>query len=110
MLRKKASIQEHQAAAEKQLADRMQLLQSEGLTEREIQRDAKIRHFKGKIRQTVHQLAAITKLEKQMVLKAEIKAEKMASPKTAAPKKRHSTSPEKKKVKKERRIAVETDA
>ena len=109
MLKKKAYIQEHQAKSEKQLAERLQTLQTEGMTDKEIQRDAKIRHFKGKIRQTKRQLAGIDAIEKQMARKAEIKAEKLASPKVAAPKKKHTASPEKKKVKKERKAVVEAE-
>ena len=109
MLRKKPYVQEHKTTAEKQLAERVQTLQSEGVTEPTIRRDARVRHFKGKIRQATQQLAGIAELEKQMAHKAEIKAEKMALPKTEPPKKQHSANPEKKKVKKERNVAVEAD-
>lgn len=109
MMRKKPYIQEHKTTAEKQLAERVQTLQAEGVTEGTIRRDTQVRHYRGKIRQATQQLAGIAELEKQMAHKAEIKAEKMALPKTEPPKKRHSANPEMKKIKKERKVVVETD-
>lgn len=109
MLKKKPYIEEHKRTAEKQLAERVAALQSKGKAERDIQRDAAVRHFRGKIRQAAYRLAEIADVERQMARKAEIKAEKLAQPKVEPPKKRHSADPGKKKVKKERKPAAEAE-
>ena len=82
------------------------MLKSKGMTEKQLQRDAKVRHFKGKIRQAKSQLAGIAELEQLIARKAEIKAEKLAAPKTSQPKKRHVPDPAIKKAKKEKKISV----
>jgi hypothetical protein len=105
MLRKKPYIEDRKTVTEKQLLGRMETLKSTGMTETQIQRDAQVRHFKGKIRQAKHQLAGILELENQISRKKEIKAEKLAAPKVAPPKKRHAQDPVKKKAKREKQIA-----
>ncbi len=107
MLKRKPYVEDHQAAAANQLAARVESLKSEGMTEAQIQRDARVRHFKGKLRQARNQLAGIAELEKLIARKAEIKAEKLAAPKTSPPKKQVAPDPVKKKAKKEKKIAAE---
>jgi hypothetical protein len=106
MLRKKPYTEEHETVATKHLAARVEALKSKGMTETQIQRDTKVRHFKGKIRQAKHQLAGIVDLEKLIARKAEIKAEKLAAQKTSQPQKQHAPDPAKKKAKKEQKIAA----
>ncbi|MCB2147680.1 MAG: hypothetical protein KQI81_14480 [Deltaproteobacteria bacterium] len=105
MLKKKPYIEERKTVTEEQLLGRVETLKSIGMTESQIQRDAQVRHFKGKIRQAKHQLAGILELESQIARKKEIKAEKLAAPKVAPPKKRHAQDPVKKKAKREKQIA-----
>ena len=105
MLRKKPYIEERKTVTEKKLLGRMETLKSVGMTEIQIQRDAQVRHLKGKIRQAKHQLAGISELENQITRMEEIKAEKLAAPKTAPPKKRPAQDPVKKKAKREKQIA-----
>jgi hypothetical protein len=76
------------------------------MTEVQIQRDARARHFKGEIRRAKYRLACIAKLEEQMDRKAELKAEKLAAPKVNTPKKRHAPDPIKKKARMDRKLAV----
>jgi len=106
MLRKKPYIEGRKTLTEKQLMGRVETLKSIGMTETQIQRDAQVKHFKGKIRQANHQLAGISELEKLITRKEEIKAEKLAAPKAALPKKRHAQDPVKKKAKREKQIAT----
>jgi hypothetical protein len=103
MLRKKPYAEQHKTAAEKQLAVQEETLKSQGMNDKQIQRDAKVRHFKGKIRQAKHQLAGIAELEELIARKAEIKAEKLAVQKVSQPKKRHAPDPANKKAKKEKK-------
>lgn len=106
MLRKKPYTEEHKATAEKQLAAHVETLKSKGMTEAQIQRNATVKHIKGKIRQVKRQLAGIAKLETEIARSAEIKAEKRAATKTVAPKKKHAPDPAKKKAKKEKPLAA----
>ncbi|MFH1981618.1 MAG: hypothetical protein ABIL58_07235 [Pseudomonadota bacterium] len=106
MLRKKTYIEEHKTVAEKQLAVIVETLKAQGMTSAQILRDAKVRHFKGKIRQAKNQLGGIAELEKQIAHAAEIKAEKLAAPKEKQPKKKQAPDPVKKKAKKEKAAAA----
>lgn len=111
MLKKKPDIERHKKDAEAQMAARVGLLQAEGMSDAQIQRDAKVRHFKGKIRQTRYQLTEIVKLEKMLAQRAEAKAEKRSERKPDQPKKKAKPDPAKKKAKQERKMAVtEADA
>ena len=110
MLRKKEYIEKDRSRFEKNLATRLETLQSEGLADKQIQRDTIVRHFKGEIRRAKCRLAAIEELEELMARKAQIKAEKLAAPKVDPPKKRHAPDPVKKKARMERKLAtVKTD-
>jgi hypothetical protein len=109
MLKRKPYAQEHKATAEKELAAYLETLKSEGMTEAQILRNATVKHIKGKIRQSMHQLTAIEALENQIARKAEVKAEKQAAPKINPPKKKHAPDPLKKKVKKEKPVAAPED-
>jgi hypothetical protein len=106
MLRRKPYVERHKTIAENQLALQEEMLKSKGMTETQIQRDSRIRHFKGKIRQAKHQLAGITELEGLIAHKAEIKIEKQALQKVSQPKKRHTADPATKKAKKEIKTAA----
>lgn len=109
MLKEKPYIELRKAVAEKRLALRMETLQSQGASEKQIQRDTKVRHFKGKIRQAQHQLADITELERLIARKAEIKTEKRAAGKAQHPHEQHAPNPDKRKAKRERKIAAEVE-
>ena len=106
MLRKKPYAEQHKAIAIKQLAVQAETLKSKGMTEAQIQRDARVRHFKGKIRQANHQLAGITELENLIARKAEIKTEKLVLQKVSQPKKRQAPDPATKKAKKEKKMTA----
>ena len=103
MLNKKAAIARHQKEAEEQLAAREGALRAEGVSAPQMQRDAVVRHFKGKIRQAKYQMAQIVKLERSIVQRAEAKSAKRAAKKTEPPKKKHPADPAKKKAKQERK-------
>jgi hypothetical protein len=106
MLRKKEYIEQNRSRFEKNLATRLTALQSEGLTDMQIQRDPIVRHFRGEIRRSKCRLASIAQVEGLMARKAEIKAEKLAAPKVDQPRKRHAADPEKKKARMERKLAA----
>lgn len=59
MLSKKPAIERHRSDADARLAARIDALKAEGMTEALIQRDAVVRHCRGKIRQARCQLARI---------------------------------------------------
>jgi hypothetical protein len=101
MLRKKPYIEDRKTNTEKQLLTRLESLKSTGMTEKQIQRDPQVKHFKGKIRQAMHQLTGIAELEKMIASREELKAEKLAAPKTDHPKKQKTQEPAKKAAKKE---------
>jgi hypothetical protein len=113
MLNRKPYIENHKQLAESKLAARLEILKTKGISAVQIQRDTTVKHFKAEIRKANYQLANIAKLESQIALQAEIKAKKLAAPKVEPPKhKRASSDPEKKRVKKEKKIAaaaVETE-
>jgi hypothetical protein len=106
MLNKKAYIENHRKLAEKKLSARLEMLKSKGMTELQIQRDAKVKHFKAEVRKARHQLAGIADLEAQIVRKAEIKAEKLAAPRQDHPKHKRAADPAKKRVKREKKLAA----
>ncbi len=106
MLRKKPYIEQHKTTAEKHLALQAEMLKSKGMTEKQIQRDSRVRHLKGKIRQAAHQLSGIAELEEMIARKAEIKIEKQAHQKERQPKKRHTADPATKKAKKDKKMAA----
>jgi hypothetical protein len=106
MLNKKPHIENHRNLAESKLFARLEILKSKGKTAVQIQRDAKVKHHKAKIRKARNQLANIAKLESQIAQKAEIKAKKLAAPKTDHPKPKQSApDPMKKRAKKEKKPA-----
>ena len=106
MLNKKSAIARHQKEAEEQLAARVDTLHAEGMSAPKIQRDAVVRHFKGKIRQAKYQLAQIGKLEKSILQREEAKATKLNAKKTEPPKKKQPPDPAKKKARQERKVAL----
>ncbi len=109
MLNKKPYIENHRKLAESKLFARLEFLKSKGMTAVQIQRDAKVKHHKAKIRQAKYQLATIAKLESQIARKAETKAKKLAAAKTDHPKPKQSEpDPAKKRPKKEKKPADAT--
>lgn len=106
MLKRKPYVEQHKTTAEKQLVLQEDMLKSKGMTETQIQRDSRVRHLKGKIRQAKHQLTGIAELEEMITRKAEIKIEKQAFQKASQPKKRHTADPASKKAKKDKKIAA----
>jgi hypothetical protein len=106
MLRKKPYIEGRKTITEKQLLERVETLQSAGMTDKQIERDTQVKHFKGKIRQAGHQLTGILELEKLIAHKEEIKAQKRAVPEMTPPRKRHPKDPAKKKERRERKMAT----
>lgn len=103
MLRRKPYVEQHKTTAENQLAVHEETLKSMGMTEKQILRDSRVRHIKGKIRQAKQQLTGIAELEALIARKAEIKLEKQALEKENQPKKRRAPEPEVKKAKKEKK-------
>ena len=112
MLNRKPTIERHQKAAEKKLAARLEKLTSKGMTDRQIKRDPKLRHFEAQVRKAKLQLAGIVKLEAQIAKKAEIRAQKAATPKTdeAKPKKSSAESKNKKARREKKAAAVAVEA
>jgi hypothetical protein len=109
MLNKKPHFENHKNLAESKLAARLKILKSKGLTEIQIQRDNNVKHYRAEIRKARYQLADIAKLESEIARKAEIKAEKLAAPRTDHPKpKRSASDPEKKKAKSEKKRTAAT--
>ena len=109
MLTKKPHIESHKRLAESRLAARLEILKSKGISAVQIQRDTAVKHFKAEIRKAKYQLADIAELELQIAQKADIKAKKLAAPKVEPPRhKRASSNPEKKRAKKEKKIAAAT--
>jgi len=109
MLNKKPHIENHKNLAESKLAARLEILKSRGMTAVQVQRDATVKHFKAEIRKARYRLADITTLESEIARRAEIKAKKLAAPKADHPKhKRSDSDPEKKRVKKEKKVAAAT--
>jgi hypothetical protein len=113
MLNRKPYVENHKNIAESKLAARLEILKSKGMTAEQIKRDASVKHFRAEMRQARNQLADIAKLESQIAQKAEIKAKKLAAPTVEPPKhKRADSDPEKKRAKKEKKVAaakVETE-
>jgi hypothetical protein len=109
MPNKKPYIENHKALAAKRLSARVEILKSKGMTAEQIQRDPKVKHYRADLRQANRQLADIAALESLNVQRAEIKAQKLAAPKTGHPKhKRSPSDPAKKKAKRERKLVAET--
>ena len=109
MLNKKPYIENHKNLAESKLATRLEILKSRGMTPVQIQRDATVKHFRAEIRKARYQLADIATLESQIAQRAEIKAKKLAAPKTDPPRhKRSDSDPQKKRAKKEKQLAAAT--
>lgn len=107
MLNKKPHFENHKTLAVSKLAARLEFLKSRGIADLQIRKDPKVKHYRAAIRKAQYQLADIAKLESQIVLKAEIKAAKLAAPKTDHPKpKRSASDPEKKKAKREKKLAA----
>ena len=110
MLKRKPYIEKHKKAAETELQYRLQILKSKGMSETQIQRDAKIKHYKAEIRQANHQLAEIGQMEASIRQKAELKARKSAELKNDHPKsKRSAPMTGKKWLKREKKLAVEAE-
>jgi hypothetical protein len=110
MLRKKPHIRSHLETARNQLSERIAALAARGMTDTQIQRDSKVKHYKGEMRQARHQLAVIAGIESRNAEKAEIKARKKDAAQTEPPRRKRGV-PETagKKTKKEKKAAaVET--
>ena len=110
MLSKKRSIENHKQEAEKLLTERTTALQTQGVDAARIQRDARVRHLKGRLRQAKHQLADIAALEAMLAQRAEKKAAKLAAPKVDPPKKRSAPNPAKREARQARRKAADETA
>jgi len=109
MLNRKPYVENHKNLAESKLVARLEFLKSKGMTAVQIQRDATVKHIKAKMRKARNQLADIAKLESQIAQKAEIKAQKLAAPKTDPPKHKRSVSdPEKKRAQRAKKLAAAT--
>lgn len=107
MLNKKPYIENHKSQAESKLKLRLQFLKSEGMTALQIKRDPQVKHYKAEIRKAKYQLTDIAKLESQIAQKAELKANKLAAPKTDQPKhERSAPDPMKKRAKREKKLAA----
>jgi hypothetical protein len=107
MLNKKPYIENHKHLAESNLAARLELLKSQGKTAVQIKRDPTVRHFRAEARTARNRLADIAKLESQIARQAEVKAQKLAAPKADHPKgKRSGLDPEKKRAKREKKLAA----
>ena len=107
MLNRKPYVENHKNLAESKLVARLEFLKSKGITAVQIQRDATVKHIKAEIRKARNQLADIAKLESQIAQKAEIKAQKLAAPKTDHPQHKRSVSdPEKKRAQREKKPAA----
>ena len=110
MLNKKPYIEDHKKTAEIRLSARVEVLKAKGMTPVEIQKDSKVKHFRAEIRKARYQLEGIATLESQIAQQAEIKAKKLAAPKIDHPNhKRSVPNPEKKRAKKERKLAAAAD-
>ena len=112
MLKQKPAIERHKRDAEAQLAERVETLRAKGMEDARIQRDATVRHLKGKIRQARYQLAEIVALEALIVRKQEAKAARLSNRQIDQPRKKRPADPAKKKARQERKqvIAEETTA
>ena len=110
MLRKKPHILSHLETARNQLSERIAALAARGMTDTQIQRDSKVKHYKGEMRQARHQLAVIAGIESRNAEKTEIKTRKKDAAQTELPRrKRGVPEPAGKKAKKEKKAAaVET--
>ena len=107
MLSKKPHFENHKTQAGSMLAARLEILKSKGISDLQIKKDAKVKHYRAEIRKARSQLADIAKLEAQIVQKAETKAAKLAAPKIDHAKpKRSSSDQEKKRAKRERKHAA----
>ena len=109
MLNRKLHIENHKNAAESKLAARLELLKSKGMNAVRIQRDPTVRHFRAEIRKARNKLADISTLESQIAQRAESKVKKLAAAKTDHPQHKGSGSdPEKKRAKREKKLAAAT--
>ena len=107
MLSKKPHFENHKTQAESMLAVRLEILKSKGISDLQIKKDSKVKHYRAEIRKARYQLADIAKLEAQIVQKAETKAAKLAAPKIDHAKLKGSSSDhEKKRAKRERKLAA----
>ena len=107
MLSRKPFIEEHKRSAEGQLAVRLELLKTKGLDNKSIQKDAKIKQFKARIRKAKQQLQSIASMEDMTRGKAAAKAQKANTakvPRQEPKKAAKSTAP--KKPKKEKKPAA----
>jgi hypothetical protein len=107
MLRKKPHILSHLETARNQLSERIAVLAAKGMTDTQIERDSKVPHYTGKMRQARHQLAVIADIESRNTEKAEIKARKKDAAQTGPPRRKRGV-PETagKKAKKEKKAAA----
>ena len=110
MLRKKPHIDSHKSTAEKELESVVESLKTRGMSDAQIKRNSKVRHYQAKVRQAKHQLAVIAESEALEAQKAETKARKLTLPEKVKPMhKRAPGEPGKKKAKKEKKMtAAET--
>lgn len=112
MLSKKAAIEGRRSDAEVKLAARVDRLRSNGMTDAQIQRDAAVRHYRGKIRQARSQLARIEQVEAMNARQADAKTAKQAARKLDSPRKKRPTDPAKQQMRqaREKAAAHETEA
>jgi hypothetical protein len=109
MMKKKPYIEDHKKIARQKLTVLKEILKARGMSPEQIQKDPKARHYRAQIRQADDRLAEIARLEAQTARKADIKAQKLAAPKTEAPKKkRRPVDPVPKRAKREKKIASMT--
>jgi hypothetical protein len=107
MLNKKPYIENQRLSAEGKLAARLEFLKTKGTPEERIKKDSTVKHLRAEIRKAKYQLAEITKLEQQILQKAEVKAQKLAAPQPDHAKhKRAASDPAKKRAKREKKLAA----
>lgn len=110
MLKKKSAIERHRREADVNLAARVDALKAKGMTEAQIQRDAVVRHCRGKIRQARFQLARIEQVEAMNARQADTKAARQAARKLDSPRKRRPADPAKQQVRQARKMAAIQEA
>lgn len=107
MLNRKPYIESHRKDAEEKLAVRLDLLKTNGLDDKQIQKDAKVKHYRAEIRQARHQLAGIAAIEELTSEKTAAKAQKEAAAKASRQEsKKAAKAAAPKKPKKEKRAAA----
>jgi hypothetical protein len=90
MQKRKPFVEMHKKAAEKNLADRLEMLKSKDVSDQLIHKDVKVRQFKAAIRKARLELAGIEQMARLTEKKKEAKAQKAAAAPPIAPKKKKS--------------------